>query len=67
MNLRQAVVSANSVAALQVNLAAIKSGLLAQLQAVERRSKATSGGQVADGSGSVPGKALDPAKLLALG
>jgi len=81
---RQAVVSADSVAALQVNLAAIqapplgsvdqsqslaaiKSGLLAQLQAVEQRAKATSGGQVADGSGSVPGKALDPAKLLALG
>ncbi|MEI6616910.1 MAG: hypothetical protein WCL59_10085 [Cyanobium sp. ELA507] len=81
---RQAVVSADSVAALQVNLAgiqapplgsvdqsqslaAIKSGLLAQLQAVEQRAKATSGGQVADGSGSVPGKALDPAKLLAFG
>ena len=80
----QAVVSADSVAALQVNLAAIqapplgsvdqsqslaaiKSGLLAQLQAVEQRAKATSGGQVGDGSESVPGKALDPAKLLALG
>ena len=77
-------VSADSVAALQVNLAAIqapplgavdqsqslaaiKSGLLAQLQAVEQRARATSGGQLAVGSGSLPGKALDPAKLLALG
>jgi hypothetical protein len=81
---RQAVVSADSVAALQVklaaiqapplgsvdqsqSLAAIKSGLLAQLQAVEQRARATSGGQLAVGSGSLPGKALDPAKLLALG
>ncbi len=81
---RQAVVSANSVAALQVNLAAIqapplgsvdqsqslaaiKSGLLAQLQTVEQRARATRGGQLAVGSGSLPGKALDPAKLLALG
>ena len=64
---RQAVVSADSVAALQVNLAAIKSGLLAQLQAVEQRARATSGGQAAVGSGSVPGKALEPAKLIALG
>lgn len=81
---RQAVVSADSVAALQVNLAAIqapplgaadqsqslaaiKSGLLAQLQAVEQRARATSGGQLAVGSGSLPGKALEPAKLIALG
>ena len=81
---RQAVVSADSVAASQVNLAAIqapplgsvdqsqslaaiKSGLLAQLQAVEQRARATSGGQAAVGSGSVPGKALEPAKLIALG
>lgn len=81
---RQAVVSANSVAALQANLAAIQapplgpldqsqsltaiqSGLLAQLQAVEQRARASSGGQAAGDSGSVPGKALDPAKLLALG
>ena len=81
---RQAVVSANSLAALQVNLAAIqapplgsvdqsqslaaiKSGLLAQLQTVEQRARATRGGQLAVGSGSLPGKALDPAKLLALG
>jgi hypothetical protein len=80
---RQAVVSADSVAALQVNLAAIqapplgsvdqsqslaaiKSGLLSQLQAVEQRARATSGGQAAGGSGSLPGKALDPAQLLAL-
>ncbi len=81
---RQAVVSADSVAALQVklaaiqapplgevdqsqSLAAIQSGLLAQLQAVEQRARATSGGQAAVGSGSVPGQALDPAKLIALG
>jgi hypothetical protein len=81
---RQAVVSADSLAALQVklaaiqapplgsvdqsqSLAAIKSGLLAQLQTVEQRARATSGGQAAVGSGSVPGKALEPAKLIALG
>ena len=81
---RQAVVSADSVAALQVNLAAIQapplgtvdqsqslaaiqSGLLAQLQAVEQRARATRGGQAAGGSGSVPGKALDPARRIALG
>ena len=81
---RQAVVSADSVAALQVklaaiqapplgsvdqsqSLAAIKSGLIAQLQTVEQRARATRGGQLAVGSGSLPGKALEPAKLIALG
>ena len=81
---RQAVVSADSVAALQANLAAIQapplgsvdqsqslaaiqSGLLAQLQAVEQRARASSGGQAVVGSGFSPAKALDPGKLLALG
>ena len=67
---RQAVVSANSVAALQANLAAIqapplgprdqsqglaviKAGLLGQLQVVEQQA--------------LPGKSLDPARLIALG
>jgi len=48
-------------------LAVLKTSLLAQLQAVEQRARATRGGQLAVGSGSLPGKALDPAKLLALG
>lgn len=81
---RQAVVSANSIAALQANLAAIqapplgsvdqsqslavlKTSLLSQLQAVEQRARASSGDQAAGASGSLPGKALDPAKLIALG
>ena len=76
---RQAVVSANSVAGLQANLvaiqapplgpedqreglAAIKADLLAQLQAAEQRARASG-----VGAGSVSAKALDPAKLVALG
>ena len=76
---RQAVASAGSMVALQVNLAAIqapplgpedqreglaaiKADLLAQLQAAEQQ--ATSNGV---GAGSVSAKALDPAKLVALG
>ncbi len=80
---RQAVVSANSVAALQVNLAAIQapplgsvdqrqslaaiqSGLLAQLQAVEQRARQRQP-EAAGASGAVPGQGLNPAQLLALG
>ncbi len=73
---RQAVVSADNVAALQVklaaiqapplgsvdqsqSLAAIKSGLLAQLQAAEQRARQR--------HPQAPGQGLDPAQLLALG
>ena len=80
---RQAVVSADSVAALQVklaaiqapplgsvdqrqSLAAIQSGLLAQLQAVEQRARQRQP-EAAGTSGAVPGQGLNPAQLLALG
>ncbi len=47
-------------------LAAIKVGLLGQLQAAEQRAAAVAG-QAGGGAGSVPAKALDPAQLIALG
>ena len=49
------------------SLALVKTSLLSQLQAAVQRARVSIGGQEAGGSGSVAAKALDPAKLLALG
>jgi len=80
---RQAVVRANSVAALQANLAAIQApplgaedqrqslaalreSMLSQLKVAEQGARAAAG-QAAGAPGALAGKAMDPARLLALG
>ena len=80
---RQAVTRASSVTALQANLAAIQApplgpqdqrqslaalqkSMLSQLQLAEQRAR-TVAGQAPGGPSALPGKATDPARLMALG